>query len=87
MSNRKTKVKPTTETAIVGNTVLAAGWIPVEKQLPEFGKPVLILTDYGKMDVCRLRLEDNRVIVWVNDMRPQHTNGSVIAWIGLPACS
>ena len=70
-----------------GNTVLAAGWIPVEKQLPEFGKPVLILTDYGKMDVCRLRLEDNRVIVWVNDMRPQHTNGSVIAWISLPASS
>jgi len=87
MSNRKTKVEPTTEPAIVDNTVLAAGWIPIEKQLPEFGKPVLILTDYGKMDVCRLRLEDNRVIVWVNDMRPQHTNGSVIAWIALPACS
>ena len=87
MSNRKTKVKPTTEPTIVGNTVLGAGWIPVEKQLPEFGEPVLILTDYGKMDVCRLRLEDGRVIVWVNDMRPQHTNGSVIAWISLPACS
>lgn len=87
MSNRKTKDNPTTEPDIVGNTVLAAGWIPVEKQLPEFGKPVLILTDYGKMDVCRLRLKDNRVIVWVNDMRPQHTNVSVIAWIALPACS
>jgi len=87
MSNRKTKVENTTETAIVGNTVLAAGWIPVEKQLPEFGKSVLILTDYGKMDVCYCRLEDNRVIAWHNDMRPQHTNGSVIAWISLPACS
>jgi len=27
MSNRKTKVEPTTEPAIVGNTVLAAGFI------------------------------------------------------------
>ena len=86
MDNKDQKVETNTEPAIVGNTVLSAGWIPVEKQLPEFGKPVLILTDYGKMDVCRLRLEDNRVIVWVNDMRPQHTNGSVIAWIALPAC-
>jgi hypothetical protein len=83
----KNKTSQTTEPAIAVEPVLAAGWIAVGKQLPEFGKPVLILTDYGKMDVCRLRLEDNRVIVWVNDMRPQHTNGSVIAWIGLPACS
>ena len=58
-------------------------WIQVEKELPEFGKPVLILTDYGKMDVCYLRLENNRNIVWVNHMRPEHTNGSVIAWINL----
>ena len=69
------------------DTLLCAGWFPVEKQLPEIGKPVLILTDYGKMDVCRLRIEDSRVIVWVNDMRPQHTNGSVIAWTFLPACT
>lgn len=59
-------------------------WIQVIKELPEFGKPVLILTDYGKMDVCYLRLENNRNIVWVNHMRPEHTNGSVIAWINLP---
>ena len=69
------------------DTLLWAGWFPVGKQLPEIGKPVLILTDYGKMDVCRLRIEDRRVIVWVNDMRPQHTNGSVIAWTFLPACT
>lgn len=69
------------------DTLLCDGWFSVEKQLPEIGKPVLILTDYGKMDVCRLRIEGNRVIVWVNDMRPQHTNGSVIAWTFLPACT
>jgi len=59
-------------------------WIQVEEKLPEFGKPVLILTDYGKMDVCYLRLENNRNIVWVNHMRPEHTNGNVIAWLNLP---
>ena len=67
-------------------TLLPAGFISVEKQLPEIGTPVVVFTDYGKMDVCRLRIDDNRVIVWVNDMRPQHTNGSVIGWLSLPAC-
>lgn len=70
---------------IAQNGLLGEGWVRVEKQLPEVGKPVIVLTDYGKCDVCRLRVEDGRVIVWVNDMRPQHTNGSVIAWCSLPA--
>ena len=82
--NKKSK---NNKTASFGNTLLDADWIPVEKQLPEFGKSVLILTDYGKMDVCQLRLEDNRILIWYNDMRPQHTNGDVIAWIRLPDCS
>ncbi len=60
----------------------AGRWIPVS-QLPAEGVPVVVLTDYGKSDVCRLQKEEGRN-VWVNDMRPQHTDGSVIGWMPLP---
>lgn len=61
-----------------------SNWILVAKKLPEFRKKVLILTDYGEMDVCYLTLEDNRILDWRNAMRSQHSNGSVIAWTELP---
>ena len=77
--------------AMTANPLLAAGWTPVWKSLPEVNAVVIILTDYGKCDVCRLTInEDLRTISWVNDMRPQHSNGSVVAWQHLPvlpACS
>ena len=72
----KTNIEPTNEPSI--------NWILVNKKLPEFGKEVLILTDYGKMDVCYLTLEDNRILDWRNAMRSQHSNGGVIAWTELP---
>jgi hypothetical protein len=56
-------------------------WISVKSYLPEFGTPVLILTDYGKRDVCRLESG----VIWRNDMRPQHSNGSVTHWMRLPS--
>lgn len=62
-----------------------AGFTPVCKSLPNVMKPVLTITDYGKMDVCRMTIsEDLRSIIWVNDMRPQHSNGGVIGWMDLP---
>lgn len=68
-----------------GNTMLSAGWNPVFKSFPEINTPVIVLTDYGKCDVCRLIInEDLRTISWVNDMRPQHSNGNVVAWQYLP---
>lgn len=63
---------------------LPEGFVSVKNKLPEEGISVLILTDYEKMDVCRLRLEEDKSPNWVNDMRPQHSNGSVIAWCHLP---
>lgn len=65
---------------------MANTWIEVRERLPEIGKPVLALTDYGKCDVCRLYLDDDlRTLNWVNDMRCQHSNGGVIAWCEIPA--
>ena len=67
------------------NHLLVAGWTPVWKSLPDINECVIILTDYGKCDVCRLGInEDLRTITWINDMRPQHSNGSVVAWRKLP---
>ena len=65
------------------NLPVVINWVACSDKLPELHKPVLILTDYGKSDVCRLNIDDNRLL-WINDMRPQHTNGSVIAWAELP---
>lgn len=56
------------------------GWIKVTESLPNHNDVVLVLTDYGKMDVCRFKEKD----YWLNDMRPQHSNGGVIAWMSLP---
>jgi len=58
----------------------ADGWKRVWELLPTIGKPVIVKTHYGKYDICYLRIEENNRLLWVNDMRPQHTNGSVIEW-------
>lgn len=56
------------------------GWIKVTDSLPNRNDVVLVLTDYRKMDVCIFKEKDH----WLNDMRPQHSNGSVVAWMPLP---
>jgi len=60
-------------------------WINVDDRLPELGEVVMVLTDYGKRDICRrLPRDDNKKWSWYNDMRTQHTNGSVVYWMALP---
>lgn len=60
-------------------------WRPVWEGLPRFRKKVLVLTDYGGTAVCYLRLSEcGRRIDWVDAMRAEHSNGSVIAWRELP---
>ena len=54
-------------------------WIKCSEKMPDEMIPVLILTDYGKMDVCRFC--DG---LWINYMRPQHSDGSVTHWMPLP---
>ena len=58
----------------------ADGWVSVLDKLPVEGKPVIIETNYGKHDICYLRVEEMMTLIWVNAMRPQHTNGGVIKW-------
>ncbi len=61
-------------------------WVSVQDRLPEINQPVLIVTSYGKMDVCyRARPHAGLDYVdWTNHMRPQHSNGSVTHWQPLP---
>jgi hypothetical protein len=59
------------------------GWKEVHKQLPKIGQPVIVKTDYGKCDICVLEIDDGK-LSWVNHMRPQHTDGSVILWHKIP---
>jgi len=78
------------DSKITYDSLLTTGWIAVEDKLPEIGKPVIVLTDYGKCDVCRLGIYDGYKLLWTNDMRPQHTDGSVIAWaelLAIPTCN
>ena len=82
---KKIVLKKDKNGAINYEPLLSAGFIPVWKTLPEIDEVCLIVTSYGKMDVCRFTIsEDLESISWVNDMRPQHSNGSVIAWKKLP---
>lgn len=60
-------------------------WVSVDNSLPEHGTPVLIITDYGKMDVCHLGYGSGKNLAWYNHMRSQHTNGGVTHWMPLPA--
>lgn len=58
--------------------------ISVKDRLPEQSKAVLIKTSYGKCDVCNLWIDRENNIIWVNDMRPQHSDGDVTHWMPLP---
>lgn len=62
-------------------------WISCDERLPELNVPVLVYMDYGKCDVCRLGYyrDDSESTTWIQDVRPQHSNGSVIAWQPLPS--
>jgi hypothetical protein len=60
-------------------------WISVKNKLPDIMAPVLIITDYGKEDVCYLSWGDKPgEYHWYNYMRPQHSNGGVTHWMPLP---
>lgn len=56
-------------------------WIRVEDRLPELGVPVLVFMSYNKIDVCKQDGEGN----WRQDVREEHTNGSVTHWMPLPS--
>jgi hypothetical protein len=59
-------------------------FISVHEALPKIGERVLVRTDYDGLDVCRMRIDDNDRITWVNCLRPIHSNGGVIEWCYLP---
>jgi len=54
-------------------------WIHVSERLPIERVPVLIITDYGGMDICFYNSG-----LWVNSMRMQHSDGGVTNWRPLP---
>jgi hypothetical protein len=56
------------------------GWVSVSDRLPDVKQKILILTDYGGMDICHFASPDN----FINDLRPQHSNGGVTHWRELP---
>jgi hypothetical protein len=55
-------------------------WFDATKKKPRRGEKVLIVTSYGGYDVCCWSPEYG----WLNDVRPQHSNGSVTHWQRLP---
>jgi len=56
-------------------------WISVDDELPDANIPVLVRTSYGKFDICHRSEKDEKGdIFWINDMRPQHSNGEVTHW-------
>ena len=73
-------------TSIDYDVMEANGWILVHIELPKLRVPVLTITVHGGVDVCYLSLDlnDKVSLIWVNDMRCQHTNGKVVAWQELP---
>lgn len=53
MNNKEQKVETSTEAAIDGNTVLWAGWISTEKELPSDdmdGEQILMCLDFQKSE-------------------------------------
>ena len=52
-------------------------WVNVKDKMPELRKPVLLLTDYGKMATAYFTGDS-----WVDWMR-QHSYGSVTHWMPL----
>lgn len=61
-------------------------WIPVGERLPREGKPMLILTSYGKAATAWLQDASTPEHGWIDWMRPKHSYGSVTHWrpIDLP---
>lgn len=60
----------------------AQRWIPIEKELPEEGVPVIVMLGYKFVgtniqatDICRL--SEN---IWINCLRPHHSNGNITHW-------
>ncbi len=86
MNKEEQRVETSTEAAIVGNTVIAAGWISVRQKLPEVGHDYLV-TDGAACMVAAFRLENQEWDFW--GIR-WWSNDEVTHWMPLPstpACS
>jgi hypothetical protein len=51
--NKEQNSQITTEDRNDGNTVLAAGWISIETQMPPLNKNVLVFDDFHRMNICK----------------------------------
>jgi hypothetical protein len=83
--NKEQNSQITTEARNDGNTVLAAGWISIETQMPPLNKNVLVFDDFHRMNICK-RMDDVGYKIW-------NTESIIIGithWMQLPskpACS
>lgn len=59
-------------------------WVSIKDELPKKNKPVLILTDYGKMATAYLVDKKHPSYGWIDWMRPEHSYGGVTHWMKLP---
>jgi hypothetical protein len=55
--NKEQNSQITTEARNDGNTLLAAGWISIETQMPPLNKNVLVFDDFHRMNICKRMLE------------------------------
>ena len=51
--NKEQNSQITTEARNDGNTVLAAGWISIETQMPPLNENVLVFDDFHRMNICK----------------------------------